>query len=134
LIAWWQELEYFALAVKQAGAFVLVSDDLSGYLALYKKHHKKLLQETWLQRTNNYEQSVYTTWQISYDRLTPLARTFLQHCALLHYDGISEDIFRNAAANQHDDDPKIVTDFLQNFMDADQSWNPLLFFNITKEL
>src|SRR5215470_18756224 len=87
-----------------------------------------------IQGTDDYERTVYTTWKISYERLTPLACTFIQHCALMHHEGISEDIFRKAAVNQSDNDPKVALEFLHHFLDEDQNWDSLLFYNVTKEL
>ncbi len=51
---------------------------------------------------DDYEWTVYTTWQLSFDRLrthAAPAATFLQQCAFLHHAGISQAIFENAAAN-----------------------------------
>jgi hypothetical protein len=37
-----------------------------------------------------------TTWAISYEKLSKQAATFLNVCAFLHHDGITEAIFQNA--------------------------------------
>ena len=45
---------------------------------------------------------VYTTWELSFEWLkihAAQAAAFLQHCAYLHYEGISQSLFQNAAVN-----------------------------------
>jgi len=70
-----------------------MSGNLSGYLDIYKKRHMKLLQEHGRQRADNYKWTVYTTWHISLEKLSSVAVTFLQLCAFMHHDGISEEVF-----------------------------------------
>src|SRR6267154_5206806 len=108
-----QELGYLALAVVQAGAYISMSGNLHGYLDSYRRRHITLLQEHGIQTTDDYKWTVYTTWQISFESLKAAAITFLQLCAFMHHDGISEEIFRNAAATRLN---KVPTDFLDNFL------------------
>ena len=90
-----QELGHLALAVVQAGAYIFRSGcDIDVYLQLYQTCRGDLLEEyaDYKQHMDNYEWTVYTTWQLSFDRLrihSPQAVALLQHCAFLHYDGIS---------------------------------------------
>ncbi|KAJ7757883.1 hypothetical protein B0H16DRAFT_1314237, partial [Mycena metata] len=92
-------LHHLPLAIVQAGAFISESRNLDGYLALYVENQARLLSEKPAQSHDNYAWTVYTTWQMSFDRLTPPAAMFLQHCSFLHYNGISEEIFRYASGS-----------------------------------
>ncbi|KAJ7040197.1 hypothetical protein C8F04DRAFT_1231107 [Mycena alexandri] len=92
-----KELCYLPLAIVQAGAFISKSEDLNGYLVLYAQNRAQLLREKPEQSHDHYAWTVYTTWQISFDRLSQPAAMFLQLCSCLHYTGISEDIFSNAS-------------------------------------
>jgi hypothetical protein len=71
------------------------------YLEMYRERHGTLLEEyrTQVQKIDDYEQTVYTTWTMSFEQLSPQAATFSKICAFLHHDGISEAIFQNAASN-----------------------------------
>jgi len=100
-----QELGHLALAVVQAAAYIFRSGcGLGPYLELYRTRRGKLLEEYrhHKQKMDDYEYTVYTTWQISFERLkthAAQAAAFLQHCAYLHYNGISQEIFKHAAVN-----------------------------------
>src|ERR1700733_13114268 len=130
-----QELGHLALAIVQAGSYILMSGDISGYLENYRKHRTKLLREHGRQRADGYEWTVYTTWQISVEKLSSKAVTFLQLCAFMHHDGISEEIFRKATTTRmFKKAPSPATDFLSNFLDADQEWDTRRFLDMTNEL
>ncbi|KAJ7066152.1 hypothetical protein C8F01DRAFT_1052203 [Mycena amicta] len=99
-----KELHCFPLAIVQAGAFIDKSphlkQDISRYVQLYQKNKAELLSEKPAQSTENYNETVYTTWRMSFDRLSqaePLAAQFLQLCSFMHFEGISEDIFKRAS-------------------------------------
>jgi hypothetical protein len=82
---------------------------------------------------------VYTTWQINFEKLSPIAAQFLQMCSLLHYDNIPEGIFKEAAAWKIKDEEDIQTvqearAFLQNFLSASGTWDPLFFMDILAEI
>ena len=95
-----QELGYLALAVVQAGAYIFKSEcSLNRYLELYRERRGGILEEYNVQQNDDYKWTVYTTWSISFRRLSAQSVRFLQLCAYLHHDGISEAIFRNAASN-----------------------------------
>ena len=104
----------------QAGAYILMSGDIGGYLDSYKKHRTKLLREHGTQRADDYKWTVYTTWQISFEKLSSEAATFLQLCACIHHDGISEEIFRRAATTTFEEVPSLATDFLHSFLDTNE--------------
>jgi len=100
-----QELGHLALAVIQAGAYIFRSGcDIGLYLDLYQTRRGELLEEyrNYEQKMDNYEWTVYTTWQLSFERLkthAAQAAVFLQHCAYLHHEGFSQALFQNAAVN-----------------------------------
>ncbi|KAF8224686.1 hypothetical protein L208DRAFT_1409724 [Tricholoma matsutake] len=118
----------------QAGAYILMSGNISGYLDNYKKHCTKLLREHGRQRVDGYEWMVYTTWQISFEKLSSKAATFLQLCAFMHHDGIAEETFRKATAMSFKKIPSSATDFLCNFPDVNQEWDTTCFLDMTNEL
>ncbi|KAJ7733291.1 hypothetical protein B0H16DRAFT_1696168 [Mycena metata] len=135
-----KSLHYLPLAIVQAGAFISKSQDLDGYLPLYMKHQAQLLSEKPAQSYDQYTWTVYTTWQMSFDRLTPLAAMFLQHCSFLHYNGIPEKIFSYASEYQFSSDGpseeelEEPLEFLSHFLGPDGEWDSLKFFNATNEV
>ncbi|KAJ7748618.1 hypothetical protein B0H16DRAFT_1692082 [Mycena metata] len=135
-----KSLHYLPLAIVQAGAFISKSRDLDGYLPLYMKHQARLLNEKPAQSHDQYAWTVYTTWQISFDQLTPPAAMFLQHCSFLHYNGISEEIFRYASEYQFSSDGpseeelEEPLEFLSHFLAPDGEWDSLQFLDATNEV
>ncbi|KAJ7712796.1 P-loop containing nucleoside triphosphate hydrolase protein [Mycena metata] len=133
-------LHCLALAIVQAGAFISKSRNLDGYLALYTKNQARLLSEKPGQSHDRYAWTVYTTWQISFNRLTPPAAMFLQHCSFLHYNGISEEIFSYAAEYQFSSDGpseeelQEPLEFLSHFLGPDGKWDSLQFLDATNEV
>ncbi|KAJ7703683.1 P-loop containing nucleoside triphosphate hydrolase protein [Mycena rosella] len=135
-----QVLCYLPLAIIQAGAFISKSGRLNGYLALYATNKTRLLSQKPAQSHDNYAWTVYTTWQISFDQLSQQAKTFLQLCSFLHYQGISEDIFRNAAgyefgpSSPSKEELKMPLEVLSHFSDSSGNWDPLCFLDVTSEI
>ncbi|KAJ7735165.1 P-loop containing nucleoside triphosphate hydrolase protein [Mycena metata] len=133
-------LHYLPLAVVQAGAFISKSRNLDGYLALYMKNQAQLLSEKPAQSHDRYAWTVYTTWQMSFDRLTPPAAMLLQHCSFLHYNGISEEIFRYASRYQFPsggpskEEIQEPLEFLSRFLRPTGEWDSLQFFNTINEI
>jgi hypothetical protein len=83
--------------------------------------------------------ALVTTWENSFEKLSPLAAEFLQMCSLLHHQNITEDIFKQAAAwtTENEEDAQTVQKartFLQNFLSASGTWDPLSFRNIIAEI
>ncbi|KAJ7020934.1 hypothetical protein C8F04DRAFT_1196059 [Mycena alexandri] len=135
-----QELFHLPLAIVQAGSFILQSEDIAGYLTLYQENRARLLSEKAVQSHDHYAWTVYTTWQISFDRLRPIAATLLQLCSFLHYSGISEDMFSNASkysfpvwlpAKEELQEP---LQFLSSFLDPTGEWSSLRFSEVTNEI
>ncbi|KAJ7045012.1 hypothetical protein C8F04DRAFT_521579 [Mycena alexandri] len=134
-----KSLHYLPLAIVQAGAFISKSQDLDGYLALYTKNQAQLLSEKSAQPHDGYAWTVYTTWQMSFDRLTPPAAMFLQHCSFLHYNGISEEIFSYASkytfpSGSLSEELQEPLEFLSHFLGPTGEWDSLQFLNTTNEV
>ncbi|KAJ7756939.1 hypothetical protein B0H16DRAFT_1457834 [Mycena metata] len=131
---------YLPLAIVQAGAFISKSRNLEGYLALYMKNQARLLSEKPAQSYDRYAWTVYTTWQMSFDRLTPPAAMFLQHCSFLYYNGISEEIFRNASKYQFipkgpsKEELQEPLQFLSHFLGPTGEWDSLQFLDAMNEV
>ncbi|KAF8133603.1 hypothetical protein K438DRAFT_1739049 [Mycena galopus ATCC 62051] len=134
------ELCYLPLAIVQAGAFIVQSEDLSGYLALFKKNCVNLLSEKPAQSYDGYSLSVFTTWQISFKKLSQLAAIFLQLCSFLHWDGISEDIFSRASEYSFPswgppkENLQLALEFLSHFVGPSGEWNTFDFVKVTNEI
>ncbi|KAJ7754762.1 hypothetical protein B0H16DRAFT_737019 [Mycena metata] len=135
-----KSLHHLPLAIVQAGAFISKSQNLDGYLVLYIENQAQLLSEKPAQSHDHYAWTVYTTWQMSFDRLTPLAAMLLQHCSFLHYNGISEEIFRYASRYQfHSTGPskeevQEPLEFLSHFLQPTGEWDSLQFLDATNEI
>ncbi|KAJ7168551.1 hypothetical protein C8R46DRAFT_1267779 [Mycena filopes] len=135
-----KELCYLPLAIVQAGAFISESEDLDGYLALYHKNRARLLSKQVPQSHDNYAWTVYTTWQISFDRLSKPAATLLQLCSFLHYTGISEDMFSNASKysfplwRPSKEELKEPLEFLSHFKGPTGEWDSLCFLTVTNQI
>ncbi|KAJ7181814.1 hypothetical protein B0H12DRAFT_981450, partial [Mycena haematopus] len=70
-------LHYLPLAIIQAGAFISKSQDLGRYLVHYTNNKARLLKEKPDQH-DHYAWTVYTTWQMSFDKLSPPAAMLVQ--------------------------------------------------------
>ncbi|KAJ7064264.1 hypothetical protein C8F01DRAFT_1055058, partial [Mycena amicta] len=141
-----QELHCFALAIVQAGAFISKSpsmqQDISKYIQVYQENKATLLSKRPEQSHSDYQWTVYTTWQISFDQLGPLAAQFLQLCSCIHFEGITEDIFQRASEYTPQNgplDPTLATlqptiDFLAQFRSAESKWNSLVFGEMISDI
>ncbi|KAJ6548005.1 hypothetical protein DFH09DRAFT_1281722 [Mycena vulgaris] len=135
-----QALYYFPLAIIQAGAFISKSGALSSYLQIYAQNQARLLSEQPDQSHDNYAQTVYTTWQISFKQLSMPAATLLQLCSFLHHTGISEDIFSRASAYQFfsdgpsEEELQEPLEFLSQFHGPTGIWDPLQFMDVMNEI
>ena len=100
-------LGYLPLALTQAGASIRQEIcTLQEYLDLYISHKTEMLNQHFVQGTDQYEHTVYTTWDISVQRIQKAdtiaaadAMDLLQIMAFLHFEQISVDIFRFAWIN-----------------------------------
>jgi tetratricopeptide (TPR) repeat protein len=102
-----------ALAITQAGAVIRQGVcGISEYCQLYSKRRKGLLDQKSMQSAGDYQYTVNTTWEISLRVIGKKSSDFardavelLQIFSFLHYEGISEEIFREAWRNMKEKDP-----------------------------
>ena len=82
------------LALAHACAYIRATQcGLAGYLSAYQQHRHALLNpENPLYRSPDHDLPVYATLQLSLGRLPETSISLLQHCALLHYPDIPEEI------------------------------------------
>jgi len=133
-----QELHHFALAVSQAAAFIHCNSSLRTYQELYQLERDHLLQTAEVNDPDPYALAVYATWRLSYDKLDEAARTFLQICSMLHHEGISEQMFKNAAlcSDQLEDSTlrNEVTRILEQLGKKDSHWSSWEFQQVVKRV
>ncbi|HEU5382398.1 MAG TPA: tetratricopeptide repeat protein [Ktedonobacteraceae bacterium] len=94
-------LDFFPLALDQAGAYIEEKGcSLGEYLQVYQIHRKVLLSRRGLQVTN-YPDSVATTWSLSFqkvERANRAAAELLRLCAFLEPDSIPVDLISKGSA------------------------------------
>ncbi|KAJ7892620.1 P-loop containing nucleoside triphosphate hydrolase protein, partial [Mycena leptocephala] len=135
-----QEMCYLPLAIVQAGAFISQSSALGSYLDLYVQNRAQLLNAKPTQTHDDYDWTVYTTWQMSFDKLCPPAAMLLQLCSFLHRDGISEEIFSRAATytfpsyGPSKEELENPLQFLSQFLNPTGQWDSLCFLKVTNEI
>ncbi|KAJ7812563.1 acyl transferase/acyl hydrolase/lysophospholipase [Mycena olivaceomarginata] len=103
------------------------------------KDHARLLKEHPKQSHDDYKWTVFTTWEISFKQLSPVAAQFLQMCSLLHHYSIPEAIFEKAAGWTSDNSGDAqnlhqARVFLQNFWSPWAIWNQQSFMDIIAEI
>ncbi|KAJ7700195.1 hypothetical protein B0H14DRAFT_2417410 [Mycena olivaceomarginata] len=130
-----KELSCLPLAVIQAGAYISKFNCLHRYLSIYKQNHAKLLGLHPEQSQDSYKWTVYTTWQISFQKLSKAAARFLQLCSLLHHDNIPEEMFEQATTWTSDNGEESQTlqeakRFLDNFLSISGTWDIQHFLDI----
>ncbi|KAJ7811108.1 P-loop containing nucleoside triphosphate hydrolase protein, partial [Mycena leptocephala] len=135
-----KELCYLPLAIAQAGAFISQTGALDSYLDLYMQNSAQLLNEKPTQSHDNYSWTVYTTWRMSFDKLSQPAAMFLQLCSFLYREGISEEIFSRAAkytfpsSGPSKEELEKPLQFLSQFLDPTGQWDSLGFLKVTNEI
>src|SRR6202000_377910 len=98
------------------------------------------LKEKPAQSHDSYEWTVYTTWQMSFNKLSPMAARLLQLCSLLHHKGISQEIFISASKYQHksaiptEQDLRDSLEVLSQFMLPENTWDSVRFQEVTAEI
>ncbi|KAJ7805967.1 hypothetical protein B0H13DRAFT_1929851 [Mycena leptocephala] len=132
--------ELVAAEIVKAGGFISQSGALDSYLDFYKRNRAQLLSEKPAQTHDDYIWTVYTTWQMSFDRLSPSAAMLLQLCSFLHREGISEEIFSRAATYRFrqcipsKENLQKPLEFLSQFLSSTGEWDSLHFLKVTNEL
>ncbi|KAH8833187.1 hypothetical protein DL96DRAFT_1811706 [Flagelloscypha sp. PMI_526] len=134
-----------ALAVNQARAFLAKGTcALSSYLRLYKDNREQLLHNlpTQAQSTGSYKHTVYTTWSISFDCLSKIAKTFLRIICFMHHESIPLFIFSCACERllklkTDGREPRVPSDlasFLSNFITEESRWDEFRFLQVIEEV
>lgn len=93
-----------ALAITQAGAVIRQGRCSMGeYCALYSRRRKELLSQKAIQGGEEYQCTVYTTWEVSRQMIEEMssaagrdALELLQIFGFLHHEGIPEELFYRA--------------------------------------
>ncbi|KAH8824127.1 hypothetical protein DL96DRAFT_1502139 [Flagelloscypha sp. PMI_526] len=134
-----QELGCLALAISQARAFLAKGlCSLGEYLPLYLQNRQRLLEHDSAQKTDDYQYSVYTTWAISFNKLSPNAALLLELLSFMHHDSIPSQLFQDAwevYPSQHEDAiPTNLINFLSSFTAVDMTWDTLRFRTLIGEL
>ncbi|KAH8826714.1 hypothetical protein DL96DRAFT_1528423 [Flagelloscypha sp. PMI_526] len=158
------ELGSLALAINQTRAFLAKGMcALDEYLSIYAQNRKKLLDDKSIQTTDDYAYTVYTTWTISFNKLSPDAALLLQLLCYMHHESIPCRLFKDAwdawQAAEHEKEaasppsiaafvtslfafrrkeqeavPRTVATFLSTFTAIDLSWDILRFRNLIGEI
>ncbi|KAJ7431117.1 hypothetical protein FB451DRAFT_1574010 [Mycena latifolia] len=136
-----EKLYCLPLAVAQAGAYIYSSGALQTYLDLYERMFKRIQLLNQRPSQSDYDWSVYATWQISFEKVSKQAAYLLQLCSFLHHEGITEEIFKQAALYELSPDGSTKADlrepleFLAEFHDPTGSkWDSMKFIGLTDEL
>ncbi|KAH8798768.1 hypothetical protein DL96DRAFT_1638752 [Flagelloscypha sp. PMI_526] len=134
-----QELGCLALAINQARAFLAKGlCTLDEYLQMYKQNHQQLLRDHSSQKTDDYRHSMYTTWTISFEKLSPNASLLLQLLSFMHHEAIPAQLFEDAwrvfRTKDGDVVPPLLISFLSVFTASDSSWDILRFRSLIGEI
>lgn len=99
-----ETLGCLALAIVHAGATIRRGVcTLNDYCTEYSRHRKQLLDRPLVQAATDYEHTVYSTWEVSIEKMTKLSHEaakyaieLLNFFSVLHFEGISEQILEKA--------------------------------------
>lgn len=133
-----QTLGCLALAIIHAGATIQQGVcTLDDYCAEYARHRKQLLDCQHIQAGTDYDHTVYSTWEVSIEKITGLstetaknAIELLNFFSVLHFEGISEKILERAWESFQDDELStwIQSHRLSIFNSiCSEQWNPQPF-------
>ncbi|KAH8814629.1 hypothetical protein DL96DRAFT_1752984 [Flagelloscypha sp. PMI_526] len=134
-----------ALAVNQTRAFLAKGTcALPYYLQLYRDNRERFLRDhpPQPQSTDSYAYTVFTTWTISFNCLSNIAKTFLQIICFMHHEGIPLFIFSRACESllelEMDDRestiPITLSNFLSTFTTEESAWDEFRFLQLIEEV
>ncbi|KIY62780.1 hypothetical protein CYLTODRAFT_458696 [Cylindrobasidium torrendii FP15055 ss-10] len=145
-----QAVGCLALAVAAAGAYIASSRcTIQKYSQLLSEHRRDILSRRGRQALDGYYQdTVFSTFELSYSRLGPLAQEFLRICSFYHFSNIPCLVFERAATYAADEHPLVLPGevllvptmvedtqaFLRNFVTTTGSWNSLQLQDIIQEI
>ncbi|KAF8598779.1 TPR-like protein [Ceratobasidium sp. AG-I] len=141
------ELGYFALAIVQSGAYMRTRQcGVAEYYRIFQTARARLLRERPSMQTDNYQHSVFATWEINYRQLLPRVAQLLHILSFLHHENISEAFFEAAstrAASYTIHIPltesqavtkTIIFDFLSLLRTSANEWDVLALKGLTDQL
>ncbi|CCA75680.1 related to tetratricopeptide repeat domain protein-Neosartorya fischeri, partial [Serendipita indica DSM 11827] len=91
-----KELGMMALAITQAGAYILRTRRLDTYLETFRCHRHRLLREK-PGKGINYSSSTYAAFDMSFHQLPTDSQKFMRICAFLHHSLIPAALFEQSA-------------------------------------
>jgi hypothetical protein len=109
---------------------------------MYRERRSEFLEEyrDQTQKMDDYAWTVYTTWTVSFEKLSRRAAMFLNVCAFFHHEGISRSIFQKAIAaiefrDYHASNGlEMAKDVLSSFQSANGLWDLHKFLMIMMEI
>ena len=109
-------LGHLALALIQAGASISHGIcTLEDYLEVYAVYKKQIMSYRLVQGTDNYRYTIYTTWEVSVQRIESLASEeavdaiqILQIIAFLHFEQVPANLFERAWKISHPADEVVA--------------------------
>ncbi|RDL41952.1 Uncharacterized protein BP5553_01931 [Venustampulla echinocandica] len=123
-----------SLAIIQAGAVIRQKlCRLEDYCDTYRRRRQELLSRAPTQASSDYKYTVYTTWEVSVNMIEGMGNEVASHAlellrlfSFFHFDGISEEIFRQAWGNTT---RKPCSDWKASyqvdwFYEDDSEWDP----------
>ena len=122
-----QDLGYLALAIVHARAYIQECCPLGTFLEEYRTSKVSFLKTRHTQTGDDYEHTVFTTWKMSFNKLRPLAATFLSVVAFMHHDGVREAIFSNAASRITAENPSTVAMEFLTQLRKEGKWDSFQF-------
>ncbi|CUA77727.1 Nephrocystin-3 [Danio rerio] [Rhizoctonia solani] len=147
-----QDFGCLALAIVHAGAYIAHSPGMTitQYRSLFLSQRQRTLEEynmlPAMAKLDKRGDTVYTTWKMCYDQLKPESCELLWLIAYLHYDGISVNIFKQAAEQMDSKiypllpkDPESkslahVKQCLSRFTDSKGNWDSMKFTRVISDL
>ncbi|KAI9866891.1 MAG: hypothetical protein M1813_000833 [Trichoglossum hirsutum] len=102
-----ETLGCLALAIAQAGAAIRQKlCSMEEYSSVYSRRRKQLLSRQPVQASTDYKYTVYTTWEVSVEAIARMsteaahnAIEILKLFSFFHFDGVSEEILKEAWLN-----------------------------------
>ncbi|KAE9383203.1 hypothetical protein BT96DRAFT_844401, partial [Gymnopus androsaceus JB14] len=86
-----QTLRCFPLALVQAGAYIQQQHCLYGYLERFNSQRAHIMSINMSQSFDDYTLSVYSTWNLSWNKLHNSAQEFLKICSCMHFENIPRE-------------------------------------------
>nr|GAT55580.1 nephrocystin-3 [Mycena chlorophos] len=129
-----QEIYCFPLAIVHSAAYISryaeLQQDVSQYLAIHKQNKQQIFAQQSLQASGDYKFTVFTTWKISFEELSPKTQQFLQLCSFLPEIAICEEVFKRATEHQSSrklDNPALAQAFLAGFRNSNNTFSAIAF-------